>query len=152
MPLFEIHGGALLAVPQGSFEAEGLSERYDIQQWIRKSPSVLGENLFVISEEFGHWEDSKRRIDILAIDEDANPVVIELKRTDDGGHMELQAIRYAAMISAMTFDDVVSAHDRYLGKYDSSGKGEARTRILKFLGEEGQEKVEISSKPRIILL
>jgi len=31
-------------------------------------------------------------------------VVIELKRTNDGGHMELQAIRYASMVSAMTFE------------------------------------------------
>lgn len=32
-------------------------------------------------------------------------VVFELKRTADGGHVDLQAIRYAAMVSAMSFDD-----------------------------------------------
>jgi len=31
-------------------------------------------------------------------------VAIELKRTEDGGHMELQSTRYAAMVSTMTFD------------------------------------------------
>jgi len=41
-------------------------------------------------------------------------VVIELKRTEDGGHMELQAIRYAAMVSAMTFDGAVEIYGRYL--------------------------------------
>jgi hypothetical protein len=45
------------------------------------------------------WEDSSRSIDLLCIDKQANLVVIELKRTEDGGHMELQAIRYAAMVS-----------------------------------------------------
>jgi len=35
-----------------------------------------------------------------------------LKRTEDGGHLELQAIRYAAMVSTMTFDQAVSACDR----------------------------------------
>ncbi|MFG3689544.1 hypothetical protein [Micromonospora sp. NPDC047740] len=38
-------------------------------------------------------------------------MVIELKRTDDGGHMELQALRYAAMVSAMSFDEVAAAYD-----------------------------------------
>ena len=35
---------------------------------------------------------------------DANLVVVELKRTEDGGLMDLQALRYAAMISAMPFE------------------------------------------------
>ena len=152
MPLYEVENGVLKQVPQGSFAAEGLRERDDMQQWIRKNPMVLGESLFIVSEEFGQWEDSKRRIDLLAIDEDANLIVVELKRTDDGGHMELQAIRYAAMISAMTFDDVVNAHERYLSKHEPEKKDEARSRIMKFLGEESEGKVEISSTPRIILL
>ena len=36
--------------------------------------------------------------------------MIELKRTDDGGHMELQALRYAAMVSTMTFRQAVEAY------------------------------------------
>jgi hypothetical protein len=58
----------------------------------------------VIAEEFSEWEDSRRRIDLLGGDRDGNLVVIELKRTEDGGHMELQAIRYAAMVSALTME------------------------------------------------
>ncbi len=53
---------------------------------------MIAPDLLVVSEEFGEWDDSRRRIDLLAIDRDANLVVIELKRTEDGGHMELQAI------------------------------------------------------------
>jgi hypothetical protein len=33
--------------------------------------------------------------------------VTALKRTEDGGHMELQALRHAAMVSTMTFDQLV---------------------------------------------
>ena len=67
----------------------------------------------VVAEEFGDWEDSRRRIDLLGIDKNANLVVIELKRTQDGGHMELQALRYAAMISALSFDKLVSGQPRH---------------------------------------
>jgi RecB family endonuclease NucS len=55
----------------------------------------------VITEEFSEWEDSSRRIDLLCLDQKARLVAIEIKRTEDGGHMELQAIRYAAMVSSM---------------------------------------------------
>ena len=53
-------------------------------------------------------EYQRRRIDLLGIDEQANLVVIELKRTEDGGHMDLQAIRYAAMVSTLTFDQAAN--------------------------------------------
>lgn len=44
----------------------------------------------------------------------ANLVVIELKRTEEGGRMELQAIRYAAMVSTMTFDQAANIFEQYL--------------------------------------
>ena len=71
-------------------------------------------------------------IDLLGIDKDANLVVIELKVTEDGGHMELQAIRYAAMVSAMTFDRAVSAYGDYVGRVGQNVV--ARESILDFLG------------------
>ena len=76
----------------------------------------------VITEEFGDWLDSLRRIDLLCVNSDANLVVIELKRSDDGGHMELQALRYAAMVSAMTFDQAVETFARYKTKLSQISK------------------------------
>jgi hypothetical protein len=104
----------------------------------------------VIDEEFGEWEESRRRIDLLGLDKDANLVVIELKRTEDGGHMELQAIRYAAMVSTMTFDKVVEVYSRYLAR---EGKSEvnARTAILDFLGWDSPDEDSFAQDVRIIL-
>src|SRR5690606_28452390 len=104
----------------------------DIQNFVVNSIEKIEEDLFIISTEFGEWEDSRRRIDILCIDKNANIVVIELKRTDDGGHMELQAIRYAAMVSNMTFDKAVRAYEKYLTKKQLP-KVNAETEILDFL-------------------
>ncbi|VAX10970.1 putative inner membrane protein [hydrothermal vent metagenome] len=84
-----------------------------------------------MAEEFGEWEESRRRIDLLGIDKAANIVVIELKRTEDGGHMELQAIRYAAMVSTLTFDRVVEIFEKYLN--DNNTDQNARETILEFL-------------------
>ena len=104
MAIYELRETVLRAVPETTFSEQGVYERRDIQRVLRENIKVLGESLLVIAEEFGEWIDSNRRIDLLCLDTDANLVVVELKRTDDGGHMELQAIRYAAMVSKMTFD------------------------------------------------
>ena len=98
---------------------------------------MISPETLVIAEEFGEWEDSKRRIDLLGIDRDANIVVIELKRTEDGGHMELQAIRYAAMVSTLTFEKVVEIYDAYLKRVGK--ESDAQTSILEFLSWEGPD-------------
>src|SRR5581483_2793698 len=70
------------------------------------------------------------RVDLLALDRSGALVVIELKRTEDGGHMELQAVRYAAMISTMGFQQTVAAHAKFLRGEMAS----AEAAILDFLG------------------
>jgi len=111
---------------------------------------VIAPGLLVITEEFGEWEDSRRRIDLLALDHDANLVVIELKRTDDGGHMELQAIRYAAMVSKMTFEKVVDLHGRFLTRHGSSDDPQAA--ILGFLEWEEPDEDRFAQDVAIILV
>jgi len=81
-------------------------------------------------------------------------VVIELKRTDDGGHVELQALRYAAMVSSMTFDEVATAHSRHRALHGAADKTvDPRAEMAEFLGL-GQDLGEaaISTDVRIILV
>lgn len=49
-------------------------------------------------------------------------LVVELKRTEKGGHAELQAIRYAAMLSNMTKDRIVKAHSSFLKEHEDEAK------------------------------
>lgn len=132
MPLFEIRNDALAALTATTFAKEGLKERQHLQRMLREQVGVIGDDLLVIAEEFGDWDDSQRRIDLLAVDREANLVVIELKRTEDGGHVDLQAIRYAAMVSAMTFDQAVEAFARHLRATGSAD--DARARLIGFFG------------------
>jgi hypothetical protein len=102
----------------------------------------------VIAEEYGDWQDSNRRIDLLCISKDAGLVVVEIKRTEDGGQMELQAIRYAAIVSAMTLDQAIVAYARTQG-----GELEAaRDEILDFLQLDTEEEAELSGEVRIVLV
>ena len=109
MPLYQVNSGRLTALPPTTFVAQKVMERRDLQQLLLADISVLGDEMMVIGEEFGDWEDSKRRIDLLCLDKQANLVVVEIKRTEDGGHMELQAIRYAAMVASMTLERAIAA-------------------------------------------
>lgn len=150
MPIFQLTRDTLQRIPETSFGTEGIFERRDLQRLLREQISVLGENLLVISEEFGGWLDSSRRIDLLCLDKEANPVVIELKRSDDGGHMELQALRYAAMISEMTFEQLVRIFAEYRSKAQIDLE-KAKSLILEFLEWDEISEDEFHSETRIIL-
>jgi hypothetical protein len=148
MPLYELTHDALTPLLRTTMAQQDFRERDDLQRLLRTSIGVIDKNLLVLAEEFSQWEDSKRRIDLLALDKQANLVVIELKRTEDGGFMDLQSIRYAAMVSAMTFQQAVYEHARFLG--DPANLENAKLSILKFL-EWDDPHEDFASQVRIIL-
>lgn len=151
MALYNINSESLRPLERTTFQAEGIRERGDIQRLLKNSIEVIDTSLMVLAEEYGSWEESRRRIDLLCIDQDANLVVVEIKRTEDGGHMELQAIRYAAMISSMTFANAVEAHSSYL-KSNGREAEEAESDILRFLGLDEPDEEGFANDVRIILV
>lgn len=150
MPVYEFTQESINPLKKTTFSAMQLHERRDLQRLLRENVSVIAPNTLVIAEEFGEWDDSRRRVDLVGIDRDANLVVIELKRTEDGGHMELQAIRYAAMVSTMTFDQAVAAFDRYLGQLGTED-ADARAALLAFLGWDEPDHDQFAQEVKIVL-
>lgn len=150
MPIYEITDKEIRPLQTTTFSQAQVRERQDLQRLLRANISVVAPDTLVIAEEFGDWDESRRRIDLLGIDRDANLVVIELKRAEDGAHMELQAIRYAAMVSTMTFDQGVEVFGRYLAR---TGKGEtdARAELLDFLGWDEPNEDAFAQDVRIVL-
>ena len=116
----------LAKVAPTSFGQEGVLERADVQRILRDQPEVLEEGLFVITEEFSNWEGSGRSIDLLGLDATGRLVVIELKRGETGEHMDLQAIRYASMVSTITLQQTIEAHQAYLSKLGIEEDAEER--------------------------
>ena len=133
MPIYELQSDRIVQLKETGFRDAGLSERYDLQRLLREQIEVIASDVLIIAEEFGEWEESKRRIDLLGVDRDGNLVVFELKRTEDGGFMDLQAIRYAAMVSTMTFERAIQVYEESLRKLGSDK--DATSELLDFLGE-----------------
>lgn len=151
--LFELTStGDLSEVPATNFAAQQVLERADLQRAIRGQIGILGPDLLVVAEEFGDFADVRRRIDLLCVDRDGQLVVVELKRTEDGGHMELQALRYAAMVSTMTFDQLADTFERFLRQTAPSEISTARSRLAEFLEDVGGEDAVLERRVRIILV
>lgn len=149
MPLYQITDDILSPLVSTSFQEENLLERRDLQRLLRANIEAIAPDVMVIAEEFGEWSESGRRIDLLAIDKDANLVVIELKRTQDGGHMELQAIRYAAMVANMTWEQVKTAFNKYLN--ENSIDYDAESKLCEFLGWDSPREDDFAQNVRIVL-
>ena len=140
MPIYEVNRDSHTAVPRTTIQQQFFRERQDLQRLLNGSISALGEELLVVAEEFSEWQDSKRRVDLLGLDCSGALVVIELKRTEDGGHMELQAIRYAAMVWKMSFQKTVAAH----ASFEGCDAATAEAAILDFLGSSEHLKASVS--------
>ncbi|MBC8288995.1 MAG: DUF4268 domain-containing protein [Planctomycetes bacterium] len=150
MPIYEYTPDKLEEVSVTRFNDVGIREREDLQRLLRDQIEIIEPDLLVISEEFSEWDESRRRIDLLAIDAAANLVVIELKRTEDGGHMELQALRYAAMVSTMTFSRAVTVYAAYLSRRGLDL--DAESSLIDFLGWDEPNEDDFAPDVRIILV
>lgn len=149
MNMYRINDDALEELETTTFADDGIRERQGLQKLLRGHIDAIAPGLMVLAEEFSDWEDSKRRVDLLCLDQNADLVVIELKRGEKGGHMDLQALRYAAMVSKMTFERAVNAHARFLAEIGEVGNAEER--ILEFLGWDEPLEDEFAQDVRIVL-
>ena len=149
MPIYKMTKDSIEPITPVRFAELNLTERGDLQRLLRDRIEIIAKDVLVIAEEFCDWSDSRRRIDLLGVDREANVVVIELKRTEDGGHMELQAVRYAAMVSAITFEQAALAFAKYLT--DRGDQRDPVQTLLDFLGwDEPQEDI-FGQSVRIVL-
>lgn len=149
MGLYHITNDLLTELNSTSFQKENLWERRDLQRLLKANIGVIDKNVMIIAEEFSDWSEGSCRIDLLAIDREANLVVIELKRTNDGGYMELQAIRYAAMIANMTWEHAKLTFQKYL--LENNLDYDAESKLCEFLGWEIPAEDNFAQNVKIIL-
>jgi hypothetical protein len=93
------------ALDEAVFEAQ-------VEGWVARRPEMLGERLLVIGRQVA-LDGGKDRIDLVALDEEGSLVIIELKRDLIGGDADLQALRYAALVSDWTESDIRKQAEGY---------------------------------------
>jgi len=150
MAIYSFENKSFQKIDETNFNHEGIWERQHLQSALKAQIDVVAPNCLIISEEFSEWSESQRRIDLLAVDKEANLVVIELKRTDTGEFMELQALRYAAMVSTLTFVRASEIYQKYLDSVGSETNAE--TALLAFLGWGEPQEDDFASDVRIVLV
>ena len=84
------------------FTELGFTERNHLQEWLANEPEALGEELLIIQKEFDGFDDTRERLDLLALDKDGCLVVIENKLDDTGRDVVWQALKYASYCSSLT--------------------------------------------------
>jgi len=139
----DIKNKKLIKLSPTKFSILQLRERYDVEEWIEKTPEIIGEELLIIYKEL--MLPSRIRLDLLAIDKKANLVVIELKRDDSGTDVEWQAIKYTSYCSNFLQEDIF----KYYAEYLQSDEDEAQLKIEEFIDEEIDK---LNEKQRIILV
>ena len=67
MAIYEFNKERMVKLSETSFEQERIMERQDLQRLLRDEIDAVYPETLIIAEEFGQWEDSYRRIDLLGL-------------------------------------------------------------------------------------
>lgn len=120
-----------------TFSELEFSERQHLQEWIANKPEALGEEFLIIQKEFDGFNDTRERLDLLALDKDGNIVVIENKLDDTGRDVTWQVLKYASYCSTLSKEQIKNIYQNYL---DKAGQGEQATeRLSTFYNQEYEE-------------
>jgi len=135
-----------------SFSELGYTERNHLQEWLANQPDALGEELLIIQKEFDGFDDTKERLDLLAIDKQGSLVIIENKLDDSGRHVVWQSLKYASYCSTLSKVKIAEIYQKYLDKTDP-GK-DAKPLICEFLGKEDFAEVvlNLGNDQRLIMV
>lgn len=134
------------------FADEKIREREELQEWLAATPDALGEDLLIIQKEFDEFEDTRERLDLLALDKQGQLVIIENKLDDSGRDVVWQAIKYSAYCSSLKKVEIIEIYQRYLDKY--CGGGDAGTKLSEFFDDKDLEEMVLNpgNRQRVILI
>lgn len=143
------------------FSDLGFTERKHLQEWLENTPQALaqgdGDELLIIQKEFDGFDDTRERLDLLAIDRDGNLVVIENKLDDSGRDVVWQALKYASYCANLKKQQVVEIFQRYLNQKaqaDDEQPADAESVLLEFLQADDLQSVQLNTlkSQRLILV
>ena len=138
-------------IEETTFKEIGASERNHLQEWIAKNPEVLcgeDESLLIIQKEFDGFNDTRERLDLLALDNNGNLVIIENKLDDSGRDVTWQGLKYVSYCASLNTEQIIDIYDAYL----SSDEESAAQNIKEFLGLESEEELLLNEGDQRLIL
>ena len=138
-------------IEETTFKEIGASERNHLQEWIAKNPEVLcgeDESLLIIQKEFDGFNDTRERLDLLALDNNGNLVIIENKLDDSGRDVTWQGLKYVSYCASLNTEQIIDIYDAYL----SSDEESAAQNIKEFLGLESEEELLLNDGDQRLIL
>lgn len=139
---------SLQSLQEVSFSSLGFTERYHLQEWLAKNPQALTreieDELLIIQKEFAGFDDTKERLDLLAIDKKGNLVIIENKLDDSGRDVVWQALKYAGYCANLRKEQILEIFQLYLDKEQPEETRPAAEVMAEFLEYESLDEVLIN--------
>lgn len=139
---------SLHSLQEVSFSSLGFTERYHLQEWLAKNPQALtresDDELLIIQKEFAGFDDTKERLDLLAIDKKGNLVIIENKLDDSGRDVVWQALKYAGYCANLRKEQILEIFQLYLDKEQPEETRPAAEVMAEFLEYESLDEVLIN--------
>ena len=141
-----------------SVESRGDPPELELEKYIISSAEseeqilqadIFGEELFPIGKQV--WTKDKKRADILAIDENGNGVIIELKRDKAQLGVDTQALQYLADFSTYKGSNFISHFSKNF-KNCFNSESSLEDAIKGFLGWDKSDLEKINKNSRIILM
>jgi hypothetical protein len=157
--LFTVHGETAILAKSVRIEDLGLTEPAHLERWVIQHPETLGAGTMIVASQYDRWvtpggSESKDRLDLLGMDQRGQLVVGELKRGRAPDTVELQAVKYAAMTSRFTLDQLADLHARFLERTSDEKltNDEAEEKLQAHLAPDVEMSTELFARPRIVLL
>ncbi|MEM8329632.1 hypothetical protein Q4S08_18560, partial [Morganella morganii] len=82
------------------------------------------------------FDETKERLDLLALDKDGNLVIIENKLDDSGRDVVWQSLKYAGYCANLRQESIIDIFQRYLNQYEPNETRSASEIIIEFIGRE----------------
>ena len=109
MKLWQVRGKDLQEINR-----EPLNDEQRLEDWVVKDPGILGIDVLLIGRQV--TTANRGRIDLLAIDDEASLVVLELKRDKTPREIVAQALDYASWAKDLSYEQIEAIAKNFIGK------------------------------------
>ena len=125
-----------------------------LESWLINQPELSGEALLVLGSQLAEFAEDKDRLDVLAVDESGELVLVELKVDDSFRVTDLQALAYAGAYASMPTTHLAGVLRKHLARHGDPDAtlDQAKARIAEFLELDDFEEWQPSRRVRIKLL